>query len=330
MGRVIVILLAGLFAARMLPAQPTSAPPSVARIAPSLPTLPPPLPSQTPVDYFRQILDMTPEERDKSLASRSESSRLFLQGKLKEFQALAPAVREARLQTLQLRWLVLPLMKAPADQRPARLKLMAECDRKLVEERLEEWDRLPADLQKKVLENESVIRLFFRSETNAPAADLSPVRTSPQQQARTEQDLARWNALPEQERQDIQAHFQRFFELTDQEKSKVLRKMGDTERVQMEMTLRAFDRLPKTQRELCVHNFQKFAALSPEERQEFLANAERWQSMSAQDRQLWRDLVKRLQPKPPPPPGLRLKAPPLPPGAVPRPPAPTGTARVTN
>ena len=120
MGRVIVILLAGLFAARMLPAQPTSAPPSVARIAPSLPTLPPPLPSQTPVDYFRQILDMTPEERDKSLASRSESSRLFLQGKLKEFQALAPAVREARLQTLQLRWLVLPLMKAPADQRPAR------------------------------------------------------------------------------------------------------------------------------------------------------------------------------------------------------------------
>ena len=330
MGRVIIILLAGLFAGRMLSAQPSSPPSSAARITPSLPTPPPPLPSRTPVDYFRQILDMTSEEREKSLASRSEPSRAFLQVKLKEFQALAPAPREARLQTLQLRWLVLPLMKVPADQRPARLKLMADGDRKLVEARLDEWDRLPADLQKKVLENESVIRLFFRSETNAPAADLSPARTSPQQQARTEQDLARWNALPEDERQDIQAHFERFFELTDQEKTKILKKMTDPERVQMEMALRAFDRLPKAQRELCVRNFQKFAALSAEERQEFLVNAERWQSMNPQDRQLWRDLVKRVQPKPPLPPSLRPKSPPLPPGVVPRPPVPTATARVTN
>ena len=329
MGRFFTILLAGLCCGWTLFAQPTSAPPGAAR-TPGVPLPPQPLPTRTPVDFFRRILDMLPAEQAKVVAARSNEARTLLESKLKEFQALSPTVREARLQTLQLRWFMLPLMKVSPEQRGTRLKLMSDADRKLVEERLAEWDQLPAVLQTKVLENESVIRLFFRSETNAPSMELAPPQLTPQQREKTEQDLARWNALPPAERRKIEAQFELIFELNENEKDKILKRMSDAERQQMERTLRAFDRLPKNQRELCLRNFQKFAALSPEERQEFLANAERWQSMSAQDRQLWRDLVARLQPKPPLPPGLRPKGPPLPPGAIPKPPAPTATARVTN
>ena len=315
MGRFLKILLAIMFGGGSLLAQPAP---------------PPPLPIQTPVDFFRRILEMPAAEQAKSVAARSAEARAFLESKLKEFQALSPAAREARLQTLQLRWFMLPLMKVAPEQRGPRLKLMSDADRKLVEERLAEWDQLPADLQKQIIENESVIRLFFRSETNAPTIELVPTKLTPQQREKTEQDLARWNSLPEAEQEKIKTHFERFLGLNEKEKDKILGRMTDPERQQMERTLRSFDRLPKNQRELCLRNFQKFAALSPEERQEFLANAERWQSISAQDRQLWRDLVARLQPKPPLPPGLRPKSPPLPPGPVPKPPTSAATARVTN
>lgn len=315
MGRFLIIVLAGWIAAGL---------PAATAPAPSLPA---PLP--TPVDYFRQILAIAPPERAMEMTNRSAASRAFLEGKLREFEALAPAAREARLQTLQLRWHLLPLMKMPAGQRSARIAMLKDTERTLVEERLAQWDTLPVDLQKKVLENESVVRIFFRAETNAPAPELAPARFSAQQSEQMEKDLVRWNTLTEGDRQEIQSHFQRFFELNEKEKTRILNAMTETERQQMGKALRSYARLPKERREVCLRNLQKFTALSPEERAEFLLNAERWQSISPKDRQLWRDLVARLQPKPPLPPGMKGSGPPLPPSPHSKPPA-SGTARVTN
>jgi hypothetical protein len=318
MGKFLIYLLAGLSVGGALfaqPLSPTSAlPPGIgARRLPPQPVY------RTPVDLFRELLAMKPAEREKALASRTNQVRVFLQGKIKEFEALPDAIREERLQTLQLRWHLVPLMKLPPSARGTRLATLAEADRKLVEERLEQWDHLPGELQRKVLENENVIRLFFRSETNAPRSDITQTNLSPAQRAQMEQEQLRWQAMSDEERQRILTHFERFFTLNAREKARILKDMGGAERRQMEMALQQFSRLPKPQREVCLRGFQKFAALTPQEREEFLSNAERWEAMSPNDRRLWRDLVNRLQPKPPMPPTFRSKLPPMPPGITPKP-----------
>lgn len=330
MGRSFYIMaLAGTMLGGSLPAPSAAASADAERPAAQQP--PPPLPSRSPVDFFREILAMTAVERQEVLTNRSVQARTFLEAKLKEFEPLSPEAREARLQTLQLRWYLLPLMKAAPAQRANRLEAIPESDRRLVEERLEQWDLVPADLQTKVLENENVIRLFFRSETNLPPSDSAPINLTPQQREQLEKDRARWNALPEDERGKIHAQFQRFFELSDREKARILNVMDEEERKQMERALVRYERLPAPQRAICLRNFQRFASLSLAERREFLRNAERWQTMSAEDRQLWRDLVNRIKPQPPLPPGLRPKGPPLPPGMVPKPPRPpTASGQATN
>jgi hypothetical protein len=82
--------------------------------------------------------------------------------------------------------------------------------------------------------------------------------------------------------------------------------------------LRRFEQLPAAERVQCVQAFARFASLSLEERRQFLKNAERWQMMSPDDRQNWRELVQTLGTvSPPVPPGMRRFAP-----AAPLPPAP--------
>jgi len=292
-------------------AQPVPSPPGTTG-RPVAPPLPPPS-VRTPVDSFREMLAMSPTEREKTLSSRSAQSRAFLEGKLKEFEALAPVAREACLQTLQLRWRLLPLMKTAPAQRGDRLAALPEGDRKLVEERLQQWDQLPEDLRRQVLENDSFLRVFFRSQTNAPAVDITSTNLSPAQLKQLEKDQARWEAMSEGERQKVVGLFKQLFDLPPKESSRILEGMGDRERLQMKRALENFSKLPKSRREACLRGFQKFNDLTPEERLQFLSNAERWQNMSAKDRQLWRELVARLQPGPPLPPGLGPKMPPLPP-----------------
>ncbi|MCX6902373.1 MAG: DUF3106 domain-containing protein [Verrucomicrobia bacterium] len=244
---------------------------------------------------------------------------------------MAPAAREACLQTLQLRWRLLPLMKTAPAQRGDRLAAMPGEDRKLVEERLQSWDLLPEDLQRKVLENENFLHVFFRSQTNAPAVEITSTNLSAAQLKQLEKDQARWEAMSEGERQKVKAEFKRGFELPPKESSRILERMGDRERMQMKRALENFSRLPASKREDCLRGFEKFNDLTPEERQQFLSNAERWQNMSAKDRQLWRELVARLRPAPPLPPGFVPKTPPLPPGLLQRPPLPSsGTRALTT
>jgi hypothetical protein len=318
MSRFFLLLTAGLISTQALLAQPTSSPPAILPTAPT-PPVPPKNPIRTPVDLFRQLLAMNRTERQAALASRSGQVRAFLEAKIAEYETLPAPLREERLQTLQLRWHLLPLMKLPSNQRGPGLQALPEPDRKLVEERLQQWDQLSGDLQRKVLENENVIRLFFRAETNVVAAAAAATGMTPAQRNQLEKDQARWRAMSEEERQRILAHYDRFLELSSREKARILNGMQEPERRQMEVALRQFARLPKPQREACLRGFHKFAALTATEREEFLNSAQRWQEMTSGERKLWRDLVGRLQPQPPLPPGARPRTPPLPPGAAPVP-----------
>ena len=103
--------------------------------------------------------------------------------------------------------------------------------------------------------------------------------------------------------------FRQFFELSDQQKKKILGTIPASERQQMEMTLAKFEGLPQEMRQKCINSFTKFASMSAEDRAEFLKNAEHWESMTPTERRAWREVVNKLPPLPPPPPMIERHAP---------------------
>jgi hypothetical protein len=268
--------------------------------------------AETPIDQFREMLAADPAERERILAIKPESKRREIKAKLQEYEAMAPDERELRLQVLQLRWYLLPLMEVPASNRVERLAAIPSEYRRLAEERLAQWDLLPPPLQKQALENATTRHYFIRLEQSSPAERQALLDAIPPERRRQlEEGLAVWHALPAAQRQKMYAQFDQFFELTEEEKEKALRTLSHEERQQMEQTLRTFNQLPRAQRQLCIASFSKFDSLSPSERAQFLRNAERWREMSPTERKTWRELVTAL---PPLPPGMApYPQPPLPP-----------------
>jgi hypothetical protein len=261
----------------------------------------PPVPP-SPVGYFRNLLAMSPAQRESALANKPARIRERILAKVNEYAALDPDERELRLQATELRWYLMPLLRTTPDARAARLELVPDDIRDLVNARLAQWELLPPPLQQEFLDNEATASYF-----SSVAATNNPVVGSPPSGA----DQSRWNALSEDQREMMTAQFNEFFNLTPVEKQKALSGLSGLERTQMENAIQTFDKLPLPQRMQCIHAFGKFASLSPQERAEFLRNAERWSQMSPADRKAWVDLVAHVPPwHPAPPPALIM--PPLP------------------
>jgi hypothetical protein len=259
---------------------------------------------RSPVDLFRQLLAMTPDERETFLTNRPPQIRERILAKVNEYEAFDPNERELRLRATELRWYLLPLMREAPGNRAAQLARVPADIRELVKDRLGEWSILPPSLQQEFLENERTLRYF----ANVDVGNGPP----PPQAVPPNSVAARWNALTEEQRKKITAGVNQFFELTPDEKQAALGTLSDAEREQMGKALQAFDKLPPDQRDECIHAFAKFAGLSASEKQEFLKNAERWSQMSPADRQTWRDLVVNV-PEWPPLPSSAIAPPSLPP-----------------
>jgi hypothetical protein len=249
----------------------------------------------SPVDFFRQLLALPPEAQEKALASRPPAARERIIAKLAEYESLDPDERELRLRATELHWWLMPMLRAPAAERAARLAQVPANLRELVESRLMQWSILPPPLQDEILSNETALHYFALVETtNQPAATA--------------------------QQQRIAGQFSQFFELTPAEKEQTLNTLSEAERAQMQATLKSFEKLPPQQRLTCVRNYAKFAGMGTAERAEFLKNAESWSKMSPSERQAWRDLVQTVPIWPPLPPGfdppnpVPPAAPPLPPG----------------
>jgi len=244
----------------------------------------------SPVDFFRQLLAMPPEAQEKALASRPPEARERILAKLAEYEALGPDERELRLRATELRWWLMPMLRAPAAECAARLAQVPANLRELVEARVQQWRILPPQLQDEILSNETALHYFALVETtNRPAATA--------------------------EQQRIAGQFSQFFELTPAEKEQTLNTLSEAERAQMQATLKSFEKLPPDQRLTCVRNYAKFAGMGAAERAEFLKNAESWSKMSPSERQAWRDLVRTIPIWPPMPPDApQPPVPPLPPG----------------
>ena len=271
----------------------------------------PPAPLLTsPVDDFRELLDLTPEERKEAVALRPPEIQKRILAKVREYLSLKPDERELRLRATELRWYVVPLLNTPATNRAAQLIFIPPELRKPITDRITQWDKLAPATQKELLENELIERYFTQLEGSTREQRTNILAgISPERRMQLEAGMARWDALSEKQRRKTCERFDQFFELTPREKEKALQTLSEAGRRQMEKTLRTFEKLPKAQREQCVRSFKKFAGLSLAERQLFLKNAERWRLMSSDERQAWRELVAQMPEWPPLPP---LPPPPLP------------------
>jgi hypothetical protein len=253
-----------------------------ARTAHSMAALmPPPIP-QSPMDYFRRLLAMSPEQRENALANKPPEVREKILAKVNEYATLDSRERELRLQATELRWYLMPLLRSAPEDRAVRLALVPDDLRDLVSARLAQWQILPPQLQQEFLENEATVSYFSSVAMTNSTTGVPTI---------TDADKSRWNALTEDQRETMTAQFNEFFNLTPGEKQKALGGLSDADRAQMEKTMQAFGQLPPRQRMECILAFGKFAKMNPQDRFEFLRNAERWSQMSPADRKAWADLV---------------------------------------
>lgn len=243
---------------------------------------------------------MTPEERVQILSRKSEAQRQYILAKVREYEALRSDERELRLRLVQLHWWLVPLLRTAPTNRVERMNSIPEPDRSIILERLAQWDRLPAETQKEILEHEATLQHLIQFRAGGPSdRKASYEMLPPEQRRQLEEKLLSWQALSPERRQKMLGYFEEFFDLQEEEKARTLNALSASERSQMDETLRAFRKLPAAQRRVCLDSFHKFANMSVQERAEFLRNAERWQTMTPAERQSWRSLVAQLPPLPP-------------------------------
>jgi hypothetical protein len=268
--------------------------------------------AKSPVDLFRELLAQTPAEREQYLTNRPPAIRARILAKVREYAALDADERELRLRATELRWYLLPRLQVSPANRAARLAAVPDDLQPMVQNRLQQWDLLPPAMQMEFLESERALGYFthMNASRSLPMPPMPPGPAGPQKPH--DPELARGNALSEDQRQKITAQVNRFFELTPAEKQRTLNSLSVAERQQMEKTLQTFGQLPPAQRFQCLRAFTEFAGLSAREKQDFLKNAQRWSQMSPKERQTWRDLVTHVPEWPPLPPQL-MPPMPLPP-----------------
>jgi hypothetical protein len=257
----------------------------------------------TPVEAFRKLLAMPPADRNQFLTNYPAATRERILAKLDEYQTLPPDFCDLRLRVTELRWYLLPLLKAPPAARAEMLKSVPEPYRGLIQARLEEWDIWPEDLKAEVLEYESTFSRFVGLDATGHvvlqqqvALEDIPEKDRPQ----AERKLAEWQALPQGQREQMFKSFVHYFELSDDEKQKTLGALPEPERTHTERALAPIERGSPADQQRYISAFHQFAAMSPEQRQSFMRNTERWQKMSPEERQAWRDLVRRASVQPPP------------------------------
>jgi hypothetical protein len=289
----------------------------------------------TPVAYFRGLLGMTPAERERVLADKSAEKRRQVLAKVREYEALPREVREARLIQTDLHWRLLQLLPLDPEQRKARLQEVSPLYQPMLLAPLAQWDGLPADVRSALLEKEAFLRTYLQWQGHSPAAQADILaKLPPEQRARWTEELNRWQGLPASRREELSQGFRQFFYLTEEERHATIQALTETERGQMEQTLRSFADLSPAQQGQCVDSFGKFAAMSAEERTQFLQNAAKWEAMTPQERNLWRTLVNDLPAMPPMPAGFyQSELPPMPPGYAPKPilpPLRAGASTATN
>lgn len=263
---------------------------------------PTPVPAQSLIQYFRQLLAMSPQERDQALAAKTPSRRALLLAKIKEYQEMPEKDRELRFYLLQLRLYMLPLMQLPPPDRAALLAAIPAKDRPAVQSRLRDWDKLLPDQQTQVLQNETNLHYFLYRRYASPALEKEALaKIMPKERSReVEKTIAQWQSLPEAQRQRIGRRLREFLALQPAQRQEMLLTLPEEDRLPIQQISQRLTALSPEQQASWVDGFKTYAGLSLEERRRFILQAERWQTMTKEERDLWRSIVTR----PPDPPRL--------------------------
>ncbi|MBU6402340.1 MAG: DUF3106 domain-containing protein [Verrucomicrobia bacterium] len=315
LGLVGALRSAGLAAAQSPPAPATVPQSTPTNSAPALPPIP-----ESPSHYLRRLLDLDAASRERELAKEPAELRDYWRKKLQEYAALSPTVRDTRLRAVQFRWELLALMKLSPTERAARWQPLSVGDRAFLQQRLAQWDALPAPMQHEILENETTVLYFLRLQSGSAADQERTLQTYPADYRRKlEVNLARWRGLSRARREQMLGRFNRFFELTSDERQQILNILPEPQRQQTQQMLQSLERLPKSQRQEVLEGLRKFANLTSAEREQFLQNAARWEALSVREREAWLNMMNELPPLPPgvepmPPLPPNFGTPPLPPG----------------
>jgi hypothetical protein len=250
------------------------------------------MPPPSPIDYFRNLLALSPQQREAALANKSPDVRVKILAKVNEYTTLDPNERELRLRATELRWYLVPLMHAAPADRDAQLDRVPDNMRVVVKARLVQWEILPPTLQQEFLENERILG-YFSGVDSTNGATGAPVLS--------DAERSRWDALPESQRKALIGQFNQFFALSPVEKQKAMDGLSGDDRAQMEKMMQALDKLPPPQRAQCLNAYAKFAGMTPLQRAEFLRDAQRWSHMSPAERKAWDDLADHVPQWPPAP-----------------------------
>jgi hypothetical protein len=272
----------------------------------------PPMPP-SPVQEFRNWL-RSDEERKVALATRSPESRAAIQRKIDEYMKLPPAEREMKLTATEFQWYLKPLLKmAAGPARNAEVIKVPVLWQPMIMQRLSEWDKVSPKLKQEAFEHQLVVEYV-----STPAHKQQAVLRSLSEEERKAlaQRLGRWQMLPATARARMDDRLREFFALDSAQRQETLNNFSPAERKRMELTLQAFSALTREQREVCIRSFAqfagKFASMTDAEKVAFLKNVDRWQEMSQEERDTWRQVVAIVPPMPPiplPP----ISGPPMPP-----------------
>jgi hypothetical protein len=269
---------------------------------------------------FKKIVSLPEAEREAAVGKlkiSSERYRKLVQAKVSEYAAMPETERNRKLDALDFRWHLMPIMKTPKADRAKRLATVPERFRTDIEQRLAGWDQLDAAVRADLLKNESFFRYlssFGRGRQSRVALTNHMEKMPTRLRKGLEGRLTTWREKPKPERRRMTRQFHQFFDMPVAEQERALRHLSSGERARMEASLAQFKAMSRTQRELVIGSFEKLANMLLDERAAFFRNTERWNGMSEGERKKWRTLVTQM---PPLPPGFGNEAkPPLPPGLV--------------
>ncbi|MCH2382822.1 MAG: hypothetical protein MK290_08920, partial [Pedosphaera sp.] len=119
------------------------------------------LAADSPFAVFKKIVSLPEAEREAAVGGfkiSSERHRKLVKAKVREYAAMTEAERNRKLDALDFRWHLMPLMKTAKADRAKRLASVPERFRTDIERRLTGWDKLEAGVRADLLKNES----FFR------------------------------------------------------------------------------------------------------------------------------------------------------------------------
>ena len=272
----------------------------------------------SPFAKFKQILELPEVKREvavESLNVSSDKHRAIISSKIKEYEAMSLNERNHKLDALDFRWHLLPLLKIEPAKRADKLNAVPERFREDILNRLNGWDKLDIQVRESLIRNESFFRYmssFGRGFESRAAMTNHLIKMPSKLRENVEKRIIEWRGRQKSDRRKMKRHFHRFFDLQPIDQQKALSHLSVRERTKMEASLIRFKSMTIEQREIILKSFDRLADMSQVERTAFFRNSQRWNEMSNVERKQWRTLVTKM---PPLPPGFEKEtSPPLPPG----------------